>query len=40
VQLEKLGYKSMPQTHNLFIKEMVDGDIVDGLDFVITKIND
>jgi hypothetical protein len=39
VQLGKLGYKSMPQIHDLFIKEMVDGDIVDGLDFVITKIN-
>jgi hypothetical protein len=39
-QLEKLGYKSMPQMHNLFINEVVDGDIVEGLDFVITKIND
>ena len=39
-QLAKLGYKSMPQMHNLFIKEMVDGDIVEGLDFVITKMND
>ncbi len=40
LQLEKLGYKSMPQKQNLSIKEMVDGDIVDGLDFVITKNKD
>jgi hypothetical protein len=39
MQLEKLGYKSMPQMHDLLIKSMVDGDIVDGLDFVITKKN-
>ncbi len=40
MQLEKLGYKSMPQMHNLSIKQMVDGDIVNALDFVITKINE
>jgi hypothetical protein len=37
VQLEKLGYKSMPQLHEFAINEKIDGDIVDGLDFVITK---
>jgi hypothetical protein len=29
----------MPQIHDLLIKSVVDGDIVDGLDFVITKKN-
>jgi SPOR domain len=39
-QLEKLGYQSTPLFHNLLIKELIDGDIVDGLEFVLkTKEN-
>jgi hypothetical protein len=38
-QLDKLGYLSAPVQQNMVIKASVDGDIVDGLDFVISKIN-
>ncbi|NOR74826.1 MAG: hypothetical protein GQ525_06675, partial [Draconibacterium sp.] len=34
-QLKKLEYQSVPLSHNLVIKELIDGDIVDGLDFTL-----
>jgi hypothetical protein len=34
-QLNKLNYQSAPLQHNTVIKELVDGDIVDGLEFVL-----
>jgi len=34
-QLEKLEYQSTPVFHNFLIKELIDGDIVEGLDFVL-----
>ncbi len=34
-QLGKLGYQSTPLLHEFHIKELIDGDIVDGLDFVL-----
>ena len=36
-QLEKLGYKAIPLTHNAVIKVSDEGDIVQGLDFVLTN---
>jgi len=38
-QMEKLGYQSKPLQLKVVIKASVDGDIMDGLDFVITKKN-
>ncbi len=34
-QLKKLGYQALPLTHNVTIKVLVDGDIIDGLDFIL-----
>ena len=39
-QLEKLGYKAIPLTHNAVIKVSNEGDIVEGLDFVLTNSKD
>lgn len=39
-QLDKLEYLSKPLPQKVVIKASVDGDIIDGLDFVITKINE
>lgn len=36
-QLDKLEYLSAPVQQNMVIKASIDGDIVDGLDFVVTK---
>ena len=36
-QLDKLKYQSTPIVHKLVIKPSVDGDIIDGLEFIITK---
>jgi hypothetical protein len=38
-QLDKLTYQSTPPVQNLVIKASVDGDIADGIDFVLTKMN-
>jgi len=38
-QLDKLEYLSAPVQQNMVIKASVDGDIVDGVEFVITKMN-
>jgi hypothetical protein len=34
-QLEKLDYQSKPVIHNVIINKSVEGDILDGLDFVL-----
>jgi hypothetical protein len=39
-QLEKLGYQPTPLIHNTIIKTLVDGDIVEGMDFELTKLKD
>lgn len=39
-QLEKIGYQPTPLTHKTVIKTLVDGDIVQGLDFELTKLKD
>ena len=36
-QLAKLEFQSAPLLHNFTIKELIDGDIVDGLDFVLQQ---
>ncbi len=38
-QLGKLEYQSKPLQQKVFIKASVDGDIMDGLEFIITKKN-
>ncbi|MBK6285279.1 MAG: hypothetical protein IPF54_23875 [Draconibacterium sp.] len=39
-QLGKLKYQSKPLQQKIVVKSSAEGDIVDGLNFVITKIND
>jgi len=36
--LKKLGYKATPITHNAIIQTSEVGDIIEGLDFVLTSI--
>ncbi len=34
-QMDNLGYQATPELRKVVIKKMVDGDIIDGLDFVL-----
>jgi hypothetical protein len=38
--LKKLGYKATPITHNAIIQTSEDGDLIEGLDFELTKLKD
>ncbi|WP_111707882.1 MSCRAMM family protein [Lutibacter citreus] len=36
-QLKKLGYESTPNSQSIKVKTLIDGDIIDGIDFIIKK---